>query len=181
MQYYKYLPNSDVFDGVRVDNVDHERVTAVHSLDEPIAGNWIPPVCHGFDDNPGVEGDFPSLSNFCEIPIFSRRAWEVLSPIVGASCEALPIRHPSGSPFLLIHVLETIDCLDRGKSEFRCYSSGTRIMNITRYGLNIERLQGRHIFKLPYQDGRDLLIDDEFRRVVEANQLRGLLFEELPR
>jgi hypothetical protein len=41
-------------------------------------------------------------------------------------------------------------------------------------------LVGKHIFKLPLESGAELLVDDEFRRLVESNGLRGLLFKELP-
>ena len=41
-------------------------------------------------------------------------------------------------------------------------------------------LSGKHIFKLPRESGAELIVDEDFRRAVEGNGLKGLQFRELP-
>lgn len=178
--FYRYLPDANSFAGLGFSLADDERIVQVHFTDRPLADQWITPVAHGFEDNPEMEGDFPSLSNFNEIPVMSQRAWEVLRPLVGYCCEALPIIHPTGKPYFIIHVMDTADCLDCTKSEFTRNATTGRINRIRRYSLKPERLHGKHIFKLPLESGGELIVDDEFRRAVKTNGLKGLQFKELP-
>jgi hypothetical protein len=144
-----------------------------------MAAQWVAPAAHGFEDNPETEGDFPSLSNFWRVPVMSRRAWDALRPLIGYCCEALPIVHPTGSAYFVIHAMETVDCLDLARSEFTRNAATGRVNRVFRYAFRQDLLFGKHIFKLPLQSGGELLVDDGFRRVVEDFGLRGLLFEEL--
>lgn len=177
---YRYRPDSNAFACVVFHQKDNEQILEVHFSDARLADQWKVPVAHGFDDNPGAEGDFPSLSNFSEIPVVSQRAWECLRPLIGACCEALPIRHPTARPYALIHVMATIDCLDFDTSELTRNRTTGRVNRISRYAFRENLLSGVHIFKLPLASGAELIVDDEFRRIVEANELSGLLFRDLP-
>jgi len=125
------------------------------------------------------QGDFPSLGNYNMLPVMSQRAWEALRPLIGHCCEALPIIHPSGRPYYIIHVMNTIDALDEDRSEVKRFSDDG-IMRVVRYALKSDLLEDQHIFKLPHESGGDLLVDDEFRRVVEENGLQGLIFKPIP-
>jgi hypothetical protein len=93
--------------------------------------------------------------------------------------EALPLTHPQAPQLYLIHVMETIDCVDLGRSEFWRRPSG-RVGEIERFALNREKLEGKHIFKTPEESGANLLVDDAFREIVLQNGLRGLKFREIP-
>ncbi|HEY2411489.1 MAG TPA: hypothetical protein VGI40_04575 [Pirellulaceae bacterium] len=44
--------------------------------------------------------------------MFSERAWKALEPLIGASVEALPIKHPSQKPYYAMNVLE-VDFVER--------------------------------------------------------------------
>jgi len=178
MKFYLYRPDANHFAGIGADHADDPRVVGIHHPDAPLASRWIPVVFHGYKEDPPQEGDFPSLNNRWRIPIFSQRAWDALKPLIGYCCEALPIVHPSGNPFYIIHVMETIDCLDTNRSEFSL--NGTRISRVYKYCLKLDMLREKHIFKLPRESGADLIVDDKFRKAVESNGLRGLKFEELP-
>src|SRR5579884_164354 len=181
MRYYVYRPDANNFAGIAADLTADERVTGIHYEDRSLSTSWTPVTFHGFDDNPPEEGDFPSLSNFWRIPVFSQRAWDALHTLVGYCCEALPIIHPTGKPFYIIHVMETIDCLDEARSELTRNPVTNRVSRIFRYALKTNRLRGKHIFKLPRESGAELLVDDVFRKAVEDNDLKGLIFKELPR
>ena len=178
MKYYRYAPDANHYNGIGLRNEDREDILAMHSQSIVRMPTWRPPVVHGFDDNPGVEGDFPSLSDYNKIPTFSQRAWDALSPLIARVCEALPIRHPTGRPFYIINVLEIVDCIDEEKSEIDRYSDGG-IRRVIRFCFKPNMLGGKHIFKTPRKSGADLIVSQEFRRQVEANELKGLRFHAL--
>ncbi len=119
MRHYLYRPDANIFAGIGVAMADDDQVTDIHYQDTQLTPSWKPVVVHGFDDNPEIEGDFPSLSNFWRIPVFSQRALDCLRPLISYCCEALPIIHHSGKPYYIIHVMDTIDCLDEDRSELR--------------------------------------------------------------
>src|SRR5207244_3669648 len=153
----------------------------IHYEDRSLAAAWKPVVFHGFDENPEEEGDFPSLIGYSKLPVMSQRAWDVLRPIIGYCCEALPTIHPSGETYYIVHVMETIDCLDVARSEINRSQIGDRRINrVYRYAFLTDMLKGKHIFKLPLVRGAGLIVDDVFRTAVETNGLRGLKFEKLP-
>ena len=179
-QLYHYIPDANNFAGITLSDSDHDQVLSVHDIDSPLAAEWIAPDSKGFEDNPPTDGDFPGLSDYNEIPIMSQRAWEVFRPLIGDCCEALPIGHPSGKPFYIIHVMKTIDALDEKRSELSRSRISGRVSRTYKYAFKPGLLIGQHIFKLPLMSGAELLVDDEFRRVVEDNNLEGLLLKPLP-
>ena len=179
MNYYRYRPAPNDYAGIYVADEDDQMVVRLHYTDDPVAESWVPPRVYEYEDNPPKQGDFPSLSNFFIIPVMSQRAWDTLRPLIGDCCEALPVIHPSGKPYYIIHVMETIDALDEERSELERYPDG-RVAVVDRYALKYDLLEGKHIFKFPRKSGAELLLDDEFRRVVEENKLKGLRFNPIP-
>ena len=108
---------------------------------------------------------------------YSARAWEVLSRHVDCRWEALPLIPPAWTQLYLIHVMETIDCVDLDRSEVSRFSDGG-VMRIERFCLKPDKLEGKHIFKTPEGSGGDLLVDDVFREIVQQNGLKGLVFRQ---
>lgn len=187
-KFYEYDPDANSFAGVGFDvgtvdddNDDSTKVKNLHWNDTPVLATWERLACHGFDDNPPLIGDFPSVSTYRLIPMMSERAWRVLKPVVGDACEALPVQHPFHGTYHLIHVTRTIDALDEGTSSVERYElDASRIRCIHRYAFKGDLIKDHHIFKLPLRSGRGLIVDDVFRSVVEDNRLQGLRFVELP-
>ena len=180
MSFYLYRPDANGFAGIGFSQDDDERIVNVHYTDTPLADQWVAPVAHDFEDNPEPEGDFPSLSNFWRIPVMSQRAWDALHSLIGNCCEVLPITYSSNNLYSIIHVMKTVDCLDCAKSELIRNATTGRVSRIYRYSFNHNMMYGNHIFKLPLESGAELIVDDEFRRNVEASGLKGLRFNELP-
>ncbi len=183
--FYEYDPDANSFAGVGfnvggVDDDDNSKVIKLHRDDAPQRQRWKTLACHGFDDNPPEVGDFPSVSNYRKVPMASERAWKVLEPYIGRTCEILPVHHPFKGNYYLIHVLRTIDALDEINSLVeRRSEDDSRIRHIIRYAFREELIEGIHIFKLPSKSGSGLIVDDVFRNAVELNGLRGLRFHEL--
>lgn len=179
MRFHEYRPDANHFAGICVADGHDVGIADIHYHDSLLAAEWMSPVFTGFDDNPEQIGDFPSLSNFNIVPVFSQRAWNCLRPVIGDACEALPIICPFEGKYFIIHVLETIDCLVEDRSEVVRSEVDGRIDRVFKYCFDVQKLHGKHIFKLPLSSGRELVIDDVFRTVVEDNGLKGLLFKEL--
>ena len=179
MQYYEYTPDCTIA-GVGTDPPIRGRLGDIYRWDAPLASLWSPVVFFEFNEDPSERGDFPSLHDCPALPVFSQRAWDVLRRVIDCRWEALPIIHPSGRPFYIIHVMETIDCLDVEHSEgVKRYDDGD-VMDVERYSFRTEMLAGKHIFKLSLQTMGRLLVDDVFREAVERNGLKGLEFRALP-
>lgn len=181
-RFYLYEPDANNFASVGFPiNGDTDTIAAIHWTDTPLLPTWKPRRCHVFDEAPPLNGDFPSVCNFGGIPLMSERALTVLWPLIGYCCEVLPIIHPSHQPYFIVHVMNTIDALDVGASKVS-YSKvrKDRINGVYHYSFDTAKLRGQCIFKLPHLRGAHLLVDSEFRTIVEANGLKGLLFNELP-
>lgn len=177
MKYYYYRPDSDRFNAIGLKPEDRNLIS-IRTVYARILPTWKPIEVVEFDDNPGVEGDFPSLTNYNQLPVMSHKAWQALEPVIGSCCEPLPLRHPSGSSLYLVHFTESTDALDVEKSELKRYTDGG-IMRVVRYALKSETIRGRHAVKLPKESGGEVLVDEEFRKAVEANKLLGLEFKEV--
>ena len=179
MQYYHYDNDYSVA-GLGTHPLMGDQLEEIFHCDQPLASQWKPIRVLVLDDEPREDGDFPPFYDYPRLPVFSQRAWDVLSASIACRWEALPIIHPSKKPFYLIHVMEVIDCVDHARSEFEYYDDG-RVASIERYCLKPELLVGKHIFRTPMASGSDLLVDDVFREVVESRKLKGLKFRAIPR
>ncbi|NLL06168.1 MAG: hypothetical protein GX270_10380 [Clostridiaceae bacterium] len=90
--------------------------------------------------------------------------------------ELLPIEYIEEC--YLMNVINIIDALDVDKSEFKRYDDG-RIMFCTKYVFKENVIGNNSIFKIPQFPTVDVLVTEEFVRLVEENELKGFVFEEL--
>lgn len=177
----RYTTAANHFASIGVPSIDNDRVIDLNFSDVPLVEGWDAPIAFGYEeDRRQPFGDFVSLSNYYHVPVVTQHTWDLLKPLIGYCCEALPVIHPSRRPHFLIHVMETIDALDAERSDINRSKIDGRITRIYKYAFKPGLLEGKHIFKLPLESGADLLVDDEFRKVVEENGLKGLLFQPLP-
>lgn len=187
-EFYLYDPDSNTFAGVGFHvgapddyHDDSSKVVNLHDDDTPIAAFWRPLTCRAPSKGSRKIGDFPSVANRRRIPMMSERAWLALESTIGDACEALPIHHPFQGNYYLIHVLRTVSALDETTSVVeRRSAKDTRICEIHRYAFHQQMIRDLHIFKLPNQQGGELIVDDVFRNVVETHKLQGLRFRKLP-
>ncbi len=179
MQYYRYDNDCSVA-GLGARPLMGDQLEELFDRNEPVASLWKPVRVKVLDKRPKEAGDFPTFYDYPDLPVFSQRAWDVLSATIACRWEALPIIHPSKKPFYFIHVMEVIDCIDHGRSEIEYYDDG-RVASIERYCLKPELLLGKHIFRTPVASRDELLVDDVFREVVEGHKLKGLKFHAIPR
>jgi hypothetical protein len=179
VRYYHYEEDFSVA-GLGTRALTGDQLGEIYHCNEPLASRWKPIRVQVLDKEPREEGDFPPFYDYGRLPVFSQRAWDVLSASITCRWEALPIIHPSKKPFYLIHVMEMIDCVDHSRSELDHYDDGS-VAGIERYCLKPELLVDKHIFRTPIASWGDLLVDDVFREVIESHKLKGLEFHAIPR
>jgi hypothetical protein len=179
VRYYRYDNDCSVA-GIGTGALMGEQLWEISHRNEPVAWQWEPVRVKLLDPEPKEAGDFPVIYDDPETPVFSQRAWDVLSAHIHCCWEALPIIHPSKKPFYLIHVMEVIDCVDHARSEVEYYNDG-RVAGIERWCLKPELLVGKHVFRTPLTSGSYLLVDDVFRQIVQDHNLKGLEFHAIPR
>ena len=179
MRYYHYEEDFSVA-GIGTHALTGDQLEEIFDCPDPVASLWKPIRVQVLDEEPREAGDFPPFYDYPLAPVFSQRAWDVLNARIACRWEALPVIHPSRKPFYLIHVMDTIDCVDHVRSKIEYYDDG-RVASIERYCLKPELLVGKHIFRTPMASRGDLLVDDVFREVVETHKLKGLKFPAIPR
>jgi hypothetical protein len=178
---YPYRTDGDRFNSLML--VERDGLSVLDGplkfIDSPerLASKWRPIAVTEFAD--GIDGDFPSLVDYDRQPVLSQRAWDVIADLVGRDVEALAIAHPSGRPFYFLHATRTFDCVDLSGSVVRRFKDG-RLAEVKKFAIDYLRLPDRSFFKLPDNAGEIWLMDEEFRQVIEKNNLSGLVFEDLP-
>jgi hypothetical protein len=137
---------------------------------ESRAASWRPLRVEAIPSGP--RGDFPLLAS--HVPVFSRRALDVLGDLVAGDAEALPLDFPE-TEYYALNVLDPLDCIDEERSEIERFSDGT-VMFVSRYVFFRGCTQGRALFKVRSTELQDVFVSDDFRRRVEEHGLRGLRF-----
>lgn len=123
------------------------------------------------------KGDFPALSGI-EV-IFSARALQAVMPLIQQSVQIIRLQCEEDELYL-IHVVDSIDCLDLRRSTVDYVLGGSLISHVTHYEFkNLELLEGKGIFKI--QGVRvSTFVTDAFKALVEEYNLQGLLWKPLP-
>jgi len=182
MNLYLHNPDVNQYAGVLFDDSEIEQVLSVKFATQSLLDSWQPIHAIRVAHEGMKEADFLGTFDYGDSPIVCEHGWAVLEPLIGYCCEALPIIHPNGLQYFIIHVMEEIDALDEEKSEVSCNDGGGihRVSRVFKYALKEDLIQGKHIFRLPLESGSDLLLSEEFRKTVESNNLKGLIFEPIP-
>lgn len=136
--------------------------------------NWVPLKVKRMEPEKGLAlGDAPGFT----IPVFSRRALNILSSIISESSEILELITDDGE-YYGINVTAVLDVIDYSKSEYRTYSDGKRIMAFKKYAfLQNPELSKHNIFKITDEPTRRAFVSDRFKNMVEENGLTGFKFK----
>ena len=111
------------------------------------------------------------------IPVFSKKALEILFPLVQNSVEVLELEFPE-KEFWGINVISMLDVIDYSKSKYKTFSDGKRIMAFQKYAFRMcDELVSNDIFKIVDEKRRRAFVSDRFKETVEKNNLSGFLFK----
>lgn len=116
----------------------------------------------------------PGLSP--HIPVFDKKAINVLSDLLEGNAEILPLDCEDGF-FYAINVINIMDCIDYERSKYKTFRDGKRIMRFVTYVFNEEKIKGMHLFKIKDEPLKRPFVSDKFRKKVIDNNLTGFKFE----
>ena len=122
------------------------------------------------------EGKYSNAPRFVSnIPVFDRRAVNVLQESISDAAEILPLVSADGE-FYAINVTQVLDCIDYTASEYETFSDG-RIMRFVQYAFVENAVQRKHFFKIIDETMRSPFVSDEFRDRVLQSGLTGFNFK----
>lgn len=111
--------------------------------------------------------------------LFSERAKEIINENFGEYIQLLPMIYEDKN-FYIDNILNTVDCVDLDKSDLKIMM-GKYIVDVNKYVFK-ENVKNFPIFKI-YLDGVrvtvDTFVNDEFKKVIEDNNLEGFKFTEV--
>ena len=111
------------------------------------------------------------------IPVFSKRALEILRPLIENSIEELKLEF-SEAQYYGINVISVLDVIDYTKSHYKMYSDGSRIMAFQQYAFRIsDELINNNIFKIVDETRGRAFVSDKFKQEVKRNNLTGFKFK----
>lgn len=117
-------------------------------------------------------GDAPGF-NF---PIFSKRAVDILWPVMKESVEKLELQFDEGE-YYGINVITVLDVIDYSKSKYITFDDGKRIMVFQKYAFRYcEEIIRNNIFKIVDEPTCNAFVTEKFKKVVEENNLSGFDF-----
>lgn len=180
IRVYKYFTLSDEYEMLRTteETLPWLGQMRLVSNGTRLAQQWTPMRVEAtLSDEPVLQGDFPAIG--WAAPVFSKRAWNVLRPLIDQVVEALPLIHPLGQPYYVINVLDITDCLDLDRCQTNKSLDNPRFSRIYSYAFNEDMIKGKHIFKSVAMKGLDTYVSSTFTRLVEDNGLCGLRFPQI--
>lgn len=116
-------------------------------------------------------GDAPG----CTFPVFSKKAIKCLEPLIRNNVEILPLDFDEGEYFG-INVTTVLDAIDYEKTVYKTFRDGKRILAFKKYAFIPEVVMNTPIFKISDEKTRYAFVSDEFKQIVENNDLKGFKF-----
>lgn len=110
--------------------------------------------------------------------ILNERSYKILYPYIKNEVQIFKIKSENDNLYV-VNITNIIDCLDYDKSEIKRFPSSGRVMRVIKYVFKIEKLKNVTIFKLPEFPKAISYVTEEFKNVVEENNIKGFKFKEL--
>lgn len=180
MKIYEYISDGDRFNYFITDQKYYEKKNSV-GRGESLIRSWDPlPVRNFFGEKEGLFpekiSDFPSL--IMGDPVFSEQAWRIFEPIIGSYTEPLPLITVEGKYYAL-NILNIIDALDKENSQISYNKVTGRVSRVFKHVFNTDKIKDQLIFKVPETKGLEVYVSEEFKKIVEKNNLKGLDFSNV--
>ena len=149
-------------------------VEEIQSFDgRRLLDRWKPIEVQRMEPEKGLAlSDAPGFA----FPVFSRRALDCLKPLISENVEILPLCF-SEKEYLGINVISVLDAIDYEKSIYKTYRDGKRIMAFKKYAFLPNIIEHVSIFKISDEKTRYAFVSDEFKQVVQKNNLSGFKFK----
>ena len=99
-----------------------------------------------------------------------------LDETVRFELEALPLLVEE-QKYLIVNVINVIDCLDRSRSTLRYYPGSDRVREVSMHAFQFERIGDSALFKIPESVRTEIFCTDRVRNAILAKELAGLEFQ----
>lgn len=180
MNVYSFVADSDQYQNLSLVNEAEDWEALYQFYGCPIGAAWRPLnveiLCDDESSDERLPSDTPSL--FAGVPTLSRRAAEVLQPMLHDNGELLPLQCDEGDYFIF-NVTRIVDALNEANSDVVRFPDGKRILDIRQFVFFPSQLKDVDIFKLPQQMSGGVFVTDGFVRAVREAGLRGFSFDWL--
>lgn len=104
--------------------------------------------------------------------ILNEKSYKILYPYIKNEVQIFKIKSENDNLYV-VNITNIIDCLDYDKSEIKRFPSSGRVMRVIKYVFKIEKLKNTTIFKLPECPKGISYVTEEFKKVVEENNIKG--------
>ena len=112
---------------------------------------------------------------FSHIPVIDKRSKDILENYISDFVEILPLINDERD-FWAINITNVLDCVDYGKSIYKMFPDGKRILRFKKYSFIEKKLIGENIFKIKDELLAAPFVSDEFKNIVDFNNLTGFKF-----
>lgn len=174
MKIWKMNKNVDDFATFFLENKNDEKY-----IEEGLTNEWKELRLISKDITNGPISDCSHIWIYESHFLFSERAKEIINENFGECIQLFPMIYED-KKFYIDNILNTVDCVDLDKSDLKIMM-GKYIIDVNRYVLK-ENAKNFPIFKI-YLDGvRKTIytfVNDEFKKVIEDNNLEGFEFTEV--
>jgi hypothetical protein len=153
------------FKGQPISLVNWKPFNAIRMYSEP--ENLIAPL-----------GDLAGIDANRDPMVLSKKALDVLMPMIGQTGQVLPIDFAE-CEYSFFNITNVVDALDEGMSEIERFPSSGRIAGLKRYAFKSEALKDQWLFKVPQQLGNVALATQSFVDLVGREGLTGFAFKLL--
>ena len=119
--------------------------------------------------------DYPGFVYHTAVCIFSKKATDVLLPVIRNDVEVLPVISTEGS-YCAINVTNVGDYIDYEHTKAKLFKSSGRIMSFLALAFQQDAIKNTNIFRLPVGP-KKYYVSDSFRNAVLNNDLSGFRFD----
>jgi len=117
-------------------------------------------------------GDAPGFN----IAVFSKKAVDILYPIIKNDVEILPLDFDEGE-FYVINVTTVLDCIDYKNSSYKTFKNSDEVMFFYNYSFKENIIENKNIFKIIDESRSKPFVSEEFVKLVKESGLQGFKFK----
>lgn len=107
--------------------------------------------------------------------VINEKCYRLIKPYIKDSVQVLQAKSKSEQLYVL-NVTRVIDCLDKDNAVLKFFPSSGRIMKVEKYAFYKDMLKGAFIFKIPEEVYTHPYVTEEFKTIIEQNDIKGFKF-----
>jgi hypothetical protein len=142
---------------------------------QPILDKWVVPNLN-YVKNRGKK-DFDVSIACAPLYFFSEKVIDVAEKMLLEEGEILKVESPKNN-FVAFHCTTLCDALDINLSDIKWLDKEKNwIGNINKFVIKSEKINGKNIFRIPNQSYMHTFFSENFKKLVDQNNLKGFNFD----